>query len=338
MATSVKDGGSKDTVGNRDARLDALYERLSANDLAPYWAVDSDADHDEDGQVLKGAKALPFIWRYADIKPILYEAAELITMEDSERRSVVLLNPGLDPVRAAVSSLYIAYRLNDPREIMPPHAHSINAVRIGLTGEQSFTGVVIGAELQYLSGPDLQLVVKVTIVALLRNDEVSKTICGFEVAVAFVELIELDERENSEPRAAKLGGLAARNTKTSRHGSQTVFHNHAHGAFCGFDFPHHVSTRGGHVGHGPNRAAVPQEVVFRKLEILDGLVDETAVGLHEPRRATRAFIGDLHGLILADRVVDRHRLALIGFRPPGGLNVHIPISLKEQSQQMIKGL
>lgn len=136
MATSTKE-----TASNRDARLEALYDRLAANDLAPYWAVESDADHDEDGQVLKGAKALPYIWRYADIKPILYEAAELITMEDSERRSVVLLNPGLDPVRAAVSSMYIAYRLNDPREIMPPHAHSINAVRIGLTGKQNFTGV-----------------------------------------------------------------------------------------------------------------------------------------------------------------------------------------------------
>ena len=136
MATNTKE-----TATNREARLDALYDRLAENDLAPYWAVDSEADHDEDGQVLKGSKALPYIWRYADIEPILYEAAELITMEDSERRSVVLLNPGLDPVRAAVSSLYVAYRLNDPREIMPPHAHSINAVRIGLTGNQNFTGV-----------------------------------------------------------------------------------------------------------------------------------------------------------------------------------------------------
>jgi gentisate 1,2-dioxygenase len=44
-------------------------------------------------------------------------------------------------VRATVSTLYTAYRLNDPREIMPPHSHSINAVRIGLTGDQNFTGV-----------------------------------------------------------------------------------------------------------------------------------------------------------------------------------------------------
>jgi len=136
MATSTDKA-----TGNRDARLAALYDRLGAHDLAPYWAVNAGADNDEDSQVLKGAKAVPYIWRYADIEPILFEAAELITMEDSERRSVVLVNPGLAPVRATVTSLYTAYRLNDPREIMPPHRHSINAVRIGLTGKQNFTGV-----------------------------------------------------------------------------------------------------------------------------------------------------------------------------------------------------
>jgi len=91
--------------------------------------------------VLKGKRALPYVWKYSKIKPILHEAAELISMEDSERRSVVLVNPALAPVRATVSSLYTAYRLNDPNEVMPPHRHSINAVRIGLTGKHNFTGV-----------------------------------------------------------------------------------------------------------------------------------------------------------------------------------------------------
>ncbi len=126
---------------NRDARLASVYETLDRLDMAPYWAVDTGTEHNEDSQVLKGRKAVPYRWRYSDIEPLLYEAAELITMEDSERRSIVLVNPGLAPVRATVSTLYTAYRLNDPREIMPPHRHSINAVRIGLTGENNFTGV-----------------------------------------------------------------------------------------------------------------------------------------------------------------------------------------------------
>jgi gentisate 1,2-dioxygenase len=140
MATSSENTMNKGA--NREARLDSLYDKLDGLDLAPYWAVDnSQSDHDEDGQVLKGQKAIPYLWKYSEIEPLLYEAAELITMDDSERRSIVLVNPGMAPTRATVSSLYTAYRLNDPREIMPPHRHSINATRIGLTGNQNYTGV-----------------------------------------------------------------------------------------------------------------------------------------------------------------------------------------------------
>lgn len=140
MATSTD--GTMKRGANREARLEDVYAKLDELDMAPYWAVNPDeTKNDEDGQVLKGSKALPYMWKYADIEPLLYEAAELVTMDDSERRSIVLVNPGLAPVRATVSTLYTAFRLNDPREIMPPHSHSINAVRIGLTGSQNFTGV-----------------------------------------------------------------------------------------------------------------------------------------------------------------------------------------------------
>lgn len=140
MASSID--GTMKRGENRKALLDAVYSKLGSLDLAPYWAVNpNESQNDEDSQVLKGKKAAPFMWKYSDIEPLLYEAADLITMEDSERRSIVLVNPGLAPVRATVSTLYTAYRLNNPNEIMPPHSHSINAVRIGLTGDQNFTGV-----------------------------------------------------------------------------------------------------------------------------------------------------------------------------------------------------
>ena len=62
-------------------------------------------------------------------------------MDDSERRSLILVNPGLAPRRATVSTMYTAYRLNDANEVMPPHRHSPNAIRFGLTGKGNFTGV-----------------------------------------------------------------------------------------------------------------------------------------------------------------------------------------------------
>ncbi|MEA2779551.1 MAG: gentisate 1,2-dioxygenase [Rhodospirillaceae bacterium] len=124
------------------AALDQLHADVFSRDMAPFWAIDKTAAHDEDRQVTSKTKAVPFVWRYKDqIEPLLQRSAELITTESSERRSLILVNPGLAPRRASVTTMYTAYRLNDPNEIMPPHRHSPNAIRFGLTGRMNFTGV-----------------------------------------------------------------------------------------------------------------------------------------------------------------------------------------------------
>ena len=127
---------------DRQAELDALHRDVAEHNMFPFWAVSMDVAHDEVARLKETQKAIPFIWKYkTDIEPLLYRSAELITTESSERRSLILVNPGLKPRRASVSTMYTAYRLNDPNEIMPPHRHSPNAIRFGLTGRQNFTGV-----------------------------------------------------------------------------------------------------------------------------------------------------------------------------------------------------
>jgi gentisate 1,2-dioxygenase len=127
---------------NREAALDALYGDIAAKNMFPFWATSTDVVHDEIKQLMATQKAVPHRWSYKDdIEPILFRAAELVTMDDSERRSLILVNPGLSPRRATVSTMYTAYRLNDPREVMPPHRHSPSAIRFGLIGTGNFTGV-----------------------------------------------------------------------------------------------------------------------------------------------------------------------------------------------------
>jgi gentisate 1,2-dioxygenase len=127
---------------NRDEALKALYDDVYSKNMFPFWATASDVAHDEIKQLLGTSRAIPFLWRCAeDIEPILDRAVELVTMDDSERRSLILVNPGLAPKRASVSTMYTAYRLNDANEIMPPHRHSPSAVRFGLKGKGNFTGV-----------------------------------------------------------------------------------------------------------------------------------------------------------------------------------------------------
>jgi len=132
----------RDDLGNRDKALKDLYDDLYARNMFPFWATSTNVAHDEIKQLMGKSKAVPHVWSYdKDIEPILSRAAELVTMDDSERRSLILVNPGLTPRRATVSTMYTAYRLNDANEIMPPHRHSPNAIRFGLTGKGNFTGV-----------------------------------------------------------------------------------------------------------------------------------------------------------------------------------------------------
>jgi gentisate 1,2-dioxygenase len=134
--------GNVHRLPNRDAALKALYGDIAAKNMFPFWATSADVANDEIRQLMATARAVPFLWRCAeDIEPILHQAVELITMDDSERRSLILVNPGLAPRRATVSTMYTAYRLNDANEIMPPHKHSPSAVRFGLKGKGNFTGV-----------------------------------------------------------------------------------------------------------------------------------------------------------------------------------------------------
>lgn len=133
---------SKKVTGNREAALRDLYKDISDKSMFPFWATSADAPNDEVKQLLATARAVPYVWSCErDIEPILNQAVELITMDDSERRSLILINPGLAPRRATVSTMYTAYRLNDANEIMPPHRHSPSAVRFGLKGKGNFTGV-----------------------------------------------------------------------------------------------------------------------------------------------------------------------------------------------------
>src|SRR5436189_1392645 len=131
------------TSKDRSAALDALHDDIERKHLFPFWAVNAGPGHDEVKRLMGAApRAVPFLWSYADIiEPLLVKAAKLVTTVESERRSLILVNPGLAPRRATVTTLYTAYRLNSPNEVMPPHRHTPSAIRFGLTGKENFTGV-----------------------------------------------------------------------------------------------------------------------------------------------------------------------------------------------------
>ncbi len=128
---------------DRAAALEVLHEEIARRNMFPFWAANTGSQHDEVRRLMgESHRAAPFLWSYADdIEPLLVKSAKLVTTIESERRSLILVNPALAPRRATVTTMYTAYRLNDPNEVMPPHRHSPSAIRFGLTGKQNFTGV-----------------------------------------------------------------------------------------------------------------------------------------------------------------------------------------------------
>jgi len=126
----------------REERLARLHDATARLSLFEFWGEQGIDDHQATDRLRAGRlTAVPHLWKYRDIHPCLLEAAQLIPMELSERRSLIMVNPALAPLVATVSTLFAAYRINMPHEFMPAHRHSPNAIRFGLTGKTNFTGI-----------------------------------------------------------------------------------------------------------------------------------------------------------------------------------------------------
>ena len=132
---AVPDAERRDELGR-------LHERLEELSVWGFWGEDPDDEHQATTKLQADrSAAVPFHWRYKDIHPMLLKAAALVPMEMSERRSLLLINPSLSPSKATVTTMIAGYRVNAIDETMPPHRHSPNAIRFGLTGDTNFTGV-----------------------------------------------------------------------------------------------------------------------------------------------------------------------------------------------------
>lgn len=125
----------------REQRLDALHQATSKLSLFEFWGEDPAYRSQAADRLKFRVAAEPHHWKYAEIWPCLLEAAQLIPLEISERRSLIMVNPALRPAIATVTTLFAAYRINVPHEIAPAHRHSPNAIRFGLTGNTNFTAV-----------------------------------------------------------------------------------------------------------------------------------------------------------------------------------------------------
>ena len=104
--------------------------------VAPLWTV------------LKGLvptepepRAVPYAWRWAQMRPLLLQAGQAISAAEAERRVLMLKNPGLDGQPNITDSLYAGLQLILPGEIARAHRHTQAALRLVLEGRGAYTAV-----------------------------------------------------------------------------------------------------------------------------------------------------------------------------------------------------
>src|SRR5882672_8775897 len=114
----------------------AFYDRLDRNDTAPLWEVLSRLVLPEPKPTI-----VPALWKYDEVRSLLMEAGRLLTVQEAERRVLVLENPGLRGASQITHSLYAGLQLILPGEVAASHRHTQSALRMVVEGEGAYTAV-----------------------------------------------------------------------------------------------------------------------------------------------------------------------------------------------------
>jgi gentisate 1,2-dioxygenase len=112
------------------------YERILPKHLTPLWEQLHALVPREPATPCE-----PALWRYAEIKPMLMESADLITAEEAVRRVLVMENPGIPGSASITQSLYAGLQLIMPGEVAPSHRHVQSALRFIVDGRGAYTTV-----------------------------------------------------------------------------------------------------------------------------------------------------------------------------------------------------
>ncbi len=121
--------------------------KVTREDLEKYCAslpaAGLDAPWSRPGPLIepKKTRVEPYLWRWADIEPLLRRSAEFVTPDrGAERRILRLANPGV-PERTSTHTLSVAVQYLLPGEVAPAHRHTPNAIRFMIHGEGAYTSV-----------------------------------------------------------------------------------------------------------------------------------------------------------------------------------------------------
>ncbi|HWP60775.1 MAG TPA: cupin domain-containing protein [Candidatus Acidoferrales bacterium] len=122
------------TAPSNEGAIDAasFYAEVKRLHLRPLWLQGGRAPH---------KLAVPYLWKWPELRERMLRAAEIVSAQDVERRVLGLINPGLEESGrfATTPNLVAAIQLIMPGETAVAHHHTPAALRIIIEGEGAYT-------------------------------------------------------------------------------------------------------------------------------------------------------------------------------------------------------
>jgi gentisate 1,2-dioxygenase len=120
------------------AEAQEYYRTLKRKHLLPLWEVMTNVLIQE-----PKSRAIPYLWRWADLLPLVQRSGELAPplRWGAERRVLGFINPGLPGRYGATHTLWAGFQYLMPGEVAPAHRHSVAAIRFIVQGKGAFTTV-----------------------------------------------------------------------------------------------------------------------------------------------------------------------------------------------------
>jgi len=93
----------------------------------------------------------PFIWRWRDIEPLLQRSVGEVSINDIERRALIMAHPAFGAETTTTSTLLAAFTVLDPGERARPHRHTGAAIRFATRADGAVT-IVNGRRCEMKAG------------------------------------------------------------------------------------------------------------------------------------------------------------------------------------------
>ena len=93
----------------------------------------------------------PFLWRWREVEPLLQRSVGEVSINDIERRALIMAHPAFGAETTTTSTLLAAFTVLDPGERARPHRHTGAAVRFATRAEGAVT-IVNGRRCEMKAG------------------------------------------------------------------------------------------------------------------------------------------------------------------------------------------